>query len=407
MPGAHLSRTELAEAVNAWLLVNTDRPGILDDAYVARLERGRIRWPNSDYRAAFRAVLGATSDAGLGFRPSAANRRPVRTATALPNPSANTPAASPDAPGETPSNVPGIRAIATAFQTADRRLGGGALYGSVLRYLTTEIGPRLVDAEGPAGSELFAAAASLTEIAGWMAHDGGDDTAARNHFERAYRLASAADHVPLIANVCASMSHLAVELNEPAEAVRIAEVGLSKVPRTSGTSQLAARLHAMRARALAATGATAATVSALSEAERALSVTDNDPSPDWIARFDQASLASETATCLRQLGDLDGARRQAECVIELRVGDRVRSRAFGHLTLAELLADAGRVDEAATLGAEVCRATVSLASARVRRRLEALGAAVRPHATVPEVRAFLHMLEPDVTRSERYPRWPV
>lgn len=78
VPDAHMSRSELAEAANRWLTANTDRPGILDDAYVARLERGRIRWPNADYRSTFRAVLGALSDAELGFRPTGANRRPVR-----------------------------------------------------------------------------------------------------------------------------------------------------------------------------------------------------------------------------------------------------------------------------------------------------------------------------------------
>ncbi|MGH3621876.1 MAG: helix-turn-helix transcriptional regulator [Sciscionella sp.] len=84
VPGACLSRQELADAVNAWLAVNTTRCGALDEDYIGRLEQGRVRWPGRDYRAGFRAVLGAPSDAALGFRPW--NRRPLRPLPDVPEP---------------------------------------------------------------------------------------------------------------------------------------------------------------------------------------------------------------------------------------------------------------------------------------------------------------------------------
>jgi hypothetical protein len=47
----------------------------------------------------------------------------------------------------------------------------------------------------------------------------------------------------------------------------------------------------------------------------------------WVSQFDEGSLASETTRCLRQLGDLERGRQQAERIISLRPSHRTRSRA--------------------------------------------------------------------------------
>jgi hypothetical protein len=62
-----MSRQELAEAVNAHVHRTTGRITAMDAHYVGRLERGQRRWPSSEYRDAFRAVLGTATDAELGF----------------------------------------------------------------------------------------------------------------------------------------------------------------------------------------------------------------------------------------------------------------------------------------------------------------------------------------------------
>ncbi|MGC9671012.1 hypothetical protein ACNTMW_31245 [Planosporangium sp. 12N6] len=62
-----MSRQELAEALNLHVLNATGRVVALDGNYVGKLERGEHRWPRADYRAAFRAVLGAATDSELGF----------------------------------------------------------------------------------------------------------------------------------------------------------------------------------------------------------------------------------------------------------------------------------------------------------------------------------------------------
>ncbi|HEY3002439.1 MAG TPA: hypothetical protein VGJ44_08805, partial [Kribbellaceae bacterium] len=155
------------------------------------------------------------------------------------------------APTPTSPEITTVLAMATAFQAADRRVGGGALYGQVVGYLNAALGPRLLGSTD-AGGELFTAAAALTGIAGWMAHDSGRDPWAKGHFASAYRLAVAARHNALTANACASMSHLATQLGQPDDAVRIAAAGLSRAGDADGCDQLQARLHAMRARGSAA-----------------------------------------------------------------------------------------------------------------------------------------------------------
>lgn len=62
-----MSRQELAQAVNAHVFTATGRVVSLDGNYIGKLERGAIRWPYEPYRAALRAVLGATRDADLGL----------------------------------------------------------------------------------------------------------------------------------------------------------------------------------------------------------------------------------------------------------------------------------------------------------------------------------------------------
>jgi hypothetical protein len=131
----------------------------------------------------------------------------------------------------------------------------------------------------------------------------------------------------------------------------------------------------------------------------------------WIAQFDEASLASESALCFYALGALREAENDARKVIELRrIGDRVRSRTFGQLTLANVLLKTGAVEEAATVGSEICAVAHALNSARVRSALARLGQSLDIGRTVPEVEFFLDRLaaltEASVI-SRHQERWPL
>jgi tetratricopeptide (TPR) repeat protein len=193
----------------------------------------------------------------------------------------------------------------------------------------------------------------------------------------------------LTANVCASMAHLAVQIDKPVDAIRIADAGLVRAKSARGTVHLRARLCAMRARGLAVNGDVAGSLNAIHAAEKLLDSTRTEQAAEWIANFDLGSLSSEVALCLRALGKLKEAERSALEAIELRNGDRIRSRAFAQLTLAEVLTASGRIDEAATIGLSVCRLMPGLNSARVETGLSNLIASLETFRAVREVRELL------------------
>jgi hypothetical protein len=216
---------------------------------------------------------------------------------------------------------------------------------------------------------------------------------ARTHFDGAYRLSLAAGSSALAANMCASMSHLAGQLGQMEDALRLAEVGLDRVAETGGIARVTARLHAMRAKALAARGEGDGCRDALARAERAIGGNDDNEHATWSAHFDQGSLAAETATALHLLGDLTEAERRARLVLDLRRGDRVRALAFGRLTFASILLDEGRADEAAALGRQVAAVAPTLSSARVRARLGEVALVIRNRPRTATAIAFLADME--------------
>jgi transcriptional regulator with XRE-family HTH domain len=80
--GDPMSRQELAEAINAYLH-SVGVMSFLDGHDIGRYERGETRWPRAHYRRALRTVLGAATDAQLGFfstRPSPSNAEPFEIA---------------------------------------------------------------------------------------------------------------------------------------------------------------------------------------------------------------------------------------------------------------------------------------------------------------------------------------
>lgn len=297
------------------------------------------------------------------------------------------------------------------IQTADRRLGGGALYGSVSTYLATQVAPQLVvSTAGISARQLFAAAASVTGIAGWMAHDTGDDQAARGYFDRALRLSLGGDDDALTANACASMAHLAVEHGQPVDGMRMAEKGLQRVRAAEDALRLEARLHAMRARALAQLGDRAACIEALDASQRSLDLAVGSGHARWIAGFDEGALASEAALSFLHLGELGEAEASAREAIRLRSNDdRVRSLVFARITLAAVLVRTARSQEAAMVGTEVCAAAGSLKSGRAVAKLGALGMALRG-APVSAERAEFLAAAASVTGAQRSgidEAWPI
>lgn len=277
-----------------------------------------------------------------------------------------------------------------SFRAADKRVGGSHLYGTVVNYLHTRLAPRLFDVgHGTDGRRVFTSAASLTELAGWMAHDAGNDAAAQQHFVRSLDLAKVGKDRQLAAHICASMSHLANYRHRPHRAIQLARQGTNTL-HGCPQSPLHAQLFTMQAQGMAALGRTSECTALLMEAENALSgpVGADERSP-WVSDFDEGSFAHEAARCMRALGHFGQAQQQAQRVLELRPRDRTRSRAFGHLILAAVLIAQGEVDHACALAQEVLDATQSLGSYVVLQQLVELKELLTPHHKNKTVADFL------------------
>ena len=283
-----------------------------------------------------------------------------------------------------------------AFRTADRQAGGGRLYASVTRHLREVISPRLVDADSTL--QVFAVAAILMEMAGWMAHDSGQDATAGRHFTRALPLARASGDIPLAASLAASTSHLALQTGDPKTAVHWAQRGLDISKRGPAVPSLVARLHTMSARALAAAGQPTPAMAALTSAEEALHSAPEAERP-WLSPFDRAALALESALVLDDLCRYEEARAHAEHAIGLRESHRARSLVLSRITLATLHLRCGDLDAVVTVGNDIVAADPNLGSIRVLRHLDDLRVQLTPNRGHPPVHAFLTQL--DETRRAR------
>ena len=282
-----------------------------------------------------------------------------------------------------------------AFRTADLQAGGGHLYASVVRYLQADMAPRLFGTDaGASNPALFTAAAALTEMAGWMAHDAGRDASAKRPFGRALALVQVGGDHQLTAHILGSMSHLASYLGTPDEAVALARQGQAALHAGPANSALKARMLALEARGVAGKDPAdpAECARLLLRAERALEDTPASVST-WVSHFDEGSLASEATRCLRQLGDLEQARQQAERIISLRPSHRTRSRAFGQLALASVLIAQHEPDQACDIASDVLNATQSLGSYLVISQLIQLQRQLEPHRSSTVVDEFLNCLQ--------------
>jgi transcriptional regulator with XRE-family HTH domain len=293
-----------------------------------------------------------------------------------------------------------------SLRTADRQIGGGYLYATVASYLQHTIAPRLFGGSGDSDEHgVFVAAAGLTEMAGWMAHDAGRDALAEHHFQRALGMAQVGQDHQLGAAIYCSLSHLAHHNRQPEKAIGYAGQGHARLQAGRPHPGIEARLLAMQARGHAALRDQDRCAQQLRQAEQALKGQHHDlPSP-WVSTFDEASLATEAARCFQQLGQLGTARRQAEQVVELRPRDRARSRAFAHLMLISILIAQGKPDEACGVAYDVLDATRALGSYLVVQQLEELDRLLAPYRRDRDIAEFLSHLGEELRERRWLSQW--
>jgi transcriptional regulator with XRE-family HTH domain len=283
------------------------------------------------------------------------------------------------------ADVEVIGEIISALRRVDNRFGGGYAHGVVLGYLKGEVHPvlRTVQAQGTVPRRLLQVVAELTQLAGWISHDVGDNRPARWYFGESLRLARDAGDEAFTAEVLAGMSQQAAYLHDARTAVDAAQAAGRHAIR-SDVPALVSEAAAMEAHGHALRRDARACLTAMRTAERSLDAVRDDAGPSWLEYFDRAYLAAKFAHALLALGESKPAERFA--VRSLRMSDGYdRGRLFNTVLLAQIHADSGDLDSACELGRRSVTMASGIRSARGRGYLADLRRRLEPHAAAPQV----------------------
>ncbi|MGW8954169.1 transcriptional regulator [Streptomyces sp. NPDC055709] len=289
------------------------------------------------------------------------------------------------------SDVEAVRAMTKALTGLDHRFGAGHVRPVVVHYLNSVVSGLLSGSyREPVGRQLFAAAARLTELAGYMAVDTGHPGLAQRYYIQALRLAQAAGDRAYGGYVlAASMSHLAAQLGNPREIAQLARAA-QEGARGQVTPRAEAMFHAAEARGHALLGDARVCEEAMGRAIGALDRAnpDSGDDPDWITHFDHAYLSDELAHCHRDLGQAEQAARRATESLEGHPESRARRRAIGLVLLATAQVQQREVEAACRTGTRAAELLGTLRSSRGVEYLDDLQQRLEPYGSEPAVREF-------------------
>lgn len=289
--------------------------------------------------------------------------------------------------------------IATAtFDNLDRQFGGNHARSLATHYLHDAVIPRLRGKyTEEIGQELFSSAAVLCELIGWMAYDGSRHSLAQRYFTQALRLAEAGGHKAYAGFILTSMSHQALYLQHPGQALRLARVATDLTERVD-IPALSAEASALEARAHADLGSARACGLALARAETHLDRCNNTNTPSWAKVFTEGVFASYSGACWLALNHLDKAEQSFTLLLK-QAGDQNRRRVYANVQLAiGALAD-GDIDSACEWGTKAVQAAERLKSQRSTEQIEALTRRLRPYADRPAVQELQQQVHETVSAS--------
>ncbi|MGW5351751.1 tetratricopeptide repeat protein [Streptomyces sp. NPDC004031] len=233
-------------------------------------------------------------------------------------------------------DVLAVRRMSTVLGDAASELGGGHARHLAVRYLVHDVAPWLNGNYTEAtGRELFAAAAQLVHLAGWMAGDEGNQGLAQRYYAHSFRLAAEAGDPELSATALRGMAVQAIDLGNPAAAVRLAEECVHH-GRTVQDPRAVAYYQATLANAAALDGDRRTATAALTASQSAIEDAPKSPGESWAAHYSAGRWAHETGMILAQLGDLGAAEDHLHHALAIHGLDRRRTRAI-------VLADLGQV----------------------------------------------------------------
>lgn len=286
------------------------------------------------------------------------------------------------------SDVESVRRITEAFRSNESRFGGGRARSTFVYFLTEDVAPLLREGSysGKTARNLFSAVAEAELLGGWMAYDSEHHGLAQQYFVAALRLAHDASDVALAGEILNAMSHQALHLARPREAVNLSRTA-QEAARGSGVGALLSESCLLEANGHAVLGEERACSTAMHRAERALERADRSEEPHWIAFFDDAYLSARSAHCMRDLGRLPRAEQLARQSLDMDP-HYTRGMSFNLALLASIKARKGDVEAACGTGLDAIALMNTLHSKRSHRYIHDLNKALRPYGAAAVTEAY-------------------
>lgn len=279
-------------------------------------------------------------------------------------------------------DVDAVRDMASLFSQVDQRRGGGHARTAVVQYLASDVAGYLRGsfADDHVRRQMYSTAAELAYLAGWMAFDSSEHATAQHYFTLSVKLAAEAGDAPMTAHVLRAMAHQAIDLGYPKHALDVAAASMEGDRYALASPRERALLGVVYARGLAATGQRKAATATLLQAERDLSsATPGDDEPSRVFFFGEASLAHETASALRDIGDLEGAAREfRRSVATRKAASFARTHAVTLGYLGTVQARMKNIEEACATWSTALDAMESVRSGRTRQTAMDMRAALSP-----------------------------
>lgn len=287
-------------------------------------------------------------------------------------------------------DVAEIVATTEMLDSMDRQRGGDHARNLAVTYLRDNVAPRLNGSYSDnVRSDLFHAAAVLCEVIGYMAYDAEKHSLAQRYFIQALRLAKAAGDTGYGAYVLNTLSHQAMYLERPLEALRLAQAA-AQTYRDGSVPVVSTESAVLEAKASALLGDRSGCARALSAAEKAFSAEGNLsalPAPPWAAHWSETLLSAFAGDCWLSLGDTERARPYLWTAWE-GSQSQARRKVFAAGQLAKAALRDRELDETARFALIAAESVDGLKSRRSLQVVSDLRKALAGHRGSAAVRTF-------------------
>ncbi|MFF8877010.1 transcriptional regulator [Streptomyces flaveolus] len=278
----------------------------------------------------------------------------------------------------------------STLRTLDDQLGGARLLEQArgdLALVTGLLGGgRYTDA---VRIRLYALAARVSHLTGWMAYDAGLRSAGQRYYVGALRSARTTGDDAFGAFILAEMGVHVSEAGRTAERVGLVSTAIDNAPHSLSPC-IRSFLYLHKAEALSRDGAHREAGTALNRATSLWEHRETDDNPDWLDWFGEAQLRSTEGKVLLRSGQLERATSSLETSVTRAAP---RDKAVRSSRLAEARLAGGDLEgalDAANYGAALLEDSVS--SIRALDRLREFSTKLEPHRSVPSVREFRERL---------------